>query len=90
MLFGNSVVVFFDLGGTHSFVSNECVRRIELDLRADCCDTNVWRGIHHFCLCGMPYGSGRPQVQGESHLLADGGSGRDSGDGLAISQPYCY
>jgi len=36
------------------------------------------------------FGSGRPQVQGESHLLANGRLGRDSGNGLAVRQSCCY
>jgi len=33
LLFGNSVVVLYDSGATHSFVSNECVRRLGLMMR---------------------------------------------------------
>jgi len=31
-------------------------------VRADSCDPNVWRGIHHFCVRGVPYGGGRFKV----------------------------
>jgi len=56
-------------------------------VRVNSCDTNVWRGIHHVCLCGMPYGGGRPQIQCESHLLTNGRVGRDSEYGLVGQQP---
>ena len=58
-----------------------CVARARVQV--DSCDTSVY-------LCGMPYGSGRPQVQGESHLLANGGPERDSRDGLVVRQPFCH
>jgi len=38
LLFGNSVVVLYDLGVTHSFVSNECVRRLRLVMRELWCE----------------------------------------------------
>jgi len=65
-----------------------CDSRVRV--RVNSRDANIWTGIHQFCLCGIPYKSGRSQVQGESHMLIDGGSGRDSRDGLAIQQPHCY
>ena len=48
-------------------------------VRVNSCDTNFWRGIHHVCLCRMPYRGGRPQIQGESHLLTNGRVRCDSG-----------
>jgi len=54
-----------------------CNARVRV--RVDSCDISIWRGTHQFYLFGMPYGSGRPEVQGESHLLTDGGTERDSG-----------
>jgi len=35
-LFGNNMVVLFDSGATHSFVSNDCMRRLGLVLRELC------------------------------------------------------
>ena len=59
-------------------------------MQADSCDTSIRRGIHQFCLCGMPYWSGKPQIQGESHMLVDGRTRRDIGDGLVVQQPHRY
>jgi len=56
-------------------------------VRVNCCDTSVWRGIHYICLYGMPYGGGRLQVQGESHLFTNGRVRCDSGYGLVGQQP---
>jgi len=56
-------------------------------MRVDSRDTSVWRGIHHVCLCGMPYRGGRSQVQGQSHMLTNGGVKCHSGYGLVGQQP---
>jgi len=45
LLFGHDVVVLFDSGATHSFVFNECVRRLEVSTTF---------------VCGVSYGGGRP------------------------------
>jgi len=79
--------VLYDSGATHSFVSNECVRRLGLVMRELACDLIVATPIHHVCLCGMPYRGGRPQVQGQSHLLTNGGVRCHSGYGLVCQQP---
>jgi len=47
-------------------------------------DSRIWAGIHQLGLCGISYRSDTLQVQGESHMLADGGSGCNSRDGLAV------
>ena len=41
LLFGHDVVVLFDSGATHSFVSNECVRRLGLVMRELGCELIV-------------------------------------------------
>ena len=41
MVFGNNVVALFDSGATHSFMSNECVRGLELILRELGCEPIV-------------------------------------------------
>jgi len=41
LLFGNRVVVLYDSGATHSFVSNECVRRLRLVIRELGCELIV-------------------------------------------------
>ena len=41
LLFGNRVVVLYDSGATHSFVSNECVRRLGLVIRELGCELIV-------------------------------------------------
>ena len=78
LLFGHDVVVLFDLGVTYSFVSNECVRRLRLVMRELACKlivaTPASGEVSTTSVCGVPYGGGRPQVQGESHMLADEGS----------------
>jgi len=41
LLFGNRVVVLYDSGATHSFVSNECVRRLGLVIQELGCELIV-------------------------------------------------
>ena len=40
-LFDHEVVVLYDSGATHSFVSNECVRRLGLVMRELACELIV-------------------------------------------------
>jgi len=78
VLFGHDVLVLFDSGATHSFVSNECVRRLGLMIRELGCElivaTPTSGEVSTTSVCGVPYEGGRMQVHDESHLLADGRS----------------
>jgi len=72
LLFGNSVLVLFDSGSSHSFISLECVKRLGLSPHDMGCELIV----------STPSSDGgRGQtLQGEPRLLALGGIGSYTGN----------